>query len=135
MPVCFILGDNLAAGVAAVRPECWSDTRPGVGSAAYVATHLVTAMGDTALISLGVNDGEATRATAEHLVQLREGLSMRRVRWLLPTRPASVRRLMSVIAQAKGDRVIETCGFTGPDGLHLSAATYRTVGGVFDLPP
>lgn len=135
MAACLILGDSLAAGVAAARPDCHADTRSGIGSAAYVSSHLVAASADIALISLGANDGEAGRATAEHLVQLREGLTARRVYWLLPARPASIRQLLLTIAAVKGDRTIETRGWTGADGLHLGAATYRTIGGIFDLPP
>ena len=135
MVACLILGDSLAAGVAAARPNCRADTRPGIGSAAYVASHLVVASAETAMISLGANDGEASLVTAEHLVQLRAGIRARCVYWLLPARPASVRQLLLTIAAVNGDRTIETRGWTGADGLHLSAATYRAIGAVFDLPP
>lgn len=135
MAACLILGDSLAAGVAATRPDCRADTRSGINAAAYLASHLVAASADVALISLGVNDGEASLITADHLVQLRQGIRARRVYWLLPARPASVRQLLLTIAAVKGDRTIETRGWTGADGLHLSAATYRAIGAIFDLPP
>ena len=76
---CAILGDSLAEGVAVLRPECLSDPKVGITSAAYVAGHLVAAAADRVLISLGVNDGAPTLATAEHLSMLHASLQARPV--------------------------------------------------------
>ena len=38
------------------------------------------------------------------------------------------------LAQVWGDTLIETRGFTGPDGLHLKSSAYRAIGMLFDLP-
>ena len=135
MPACLILGDSLAAGVAMARPDCKADTKVGISSAAYVGGHLIAATTDVALLSLGVNDHEATLASAEHLIQLREGLTARRIYWVLPARPEMIREMIEQIARAYGDRLIETKGSTGPDGLHLTSSAYRAVARVFDLPP
>ncbi len=39
------------------------------------------------------------------------------------------------IAHVYSDRLIETKGSTGRDGLHLTSSAYRAVATVFDLPP
>ena len=83
---------------------------------------------------LGVNDGVPERHTAENLVRLRLGTRARRVYWILPARPDATRRLIAAIAHTCGDRLIETRGFTGADGLHLSGQAYRSIAEVFDLP-
>lgn len=116
---CAILGDSLAEGVAALRPECLSDTKVGITSAAYLAGHLVVATADRVLISLGVNDGAPTLATAEHPSKLRATLQARRVYRMLPAHPDATRALIEAVARTWGDSVIETRGFTGPDGLGL----------------
>ena len=117
------------------RPDCRADTKVGISSAGYVGGHLIAATTDIALLSLGVNDHDATLASAEHLVQLREGLTARRIYWVLPARPERTRRMIELIAHAYGDRLIETKGSTGPDGLHLTSSAYSIIGRVFDLPP
>jgi len=107
---CAILGDSLAAGVAAFRPACFSDTKVGITSARYAASHMISVDADTVLISLGVNDGVPDRGTAENLVRLRTGTRARRIYWILPARPESTRRLIAAIAHTCGDRLIETRG-------------------------
>ena len=53
--------------------------------------------------------------------------------WILPARPEITRGIIRDVARAFGDRLIETRGFTGRDGLHLAPQTYRTIASVFDL--
>jgi len=89
---------------------------------------------DTVLINLGADDGIPDRGTAENLVRLRSGTRARRVYWILPARPDATRRLIAAIAHTCGDRLIETRGFTGADGLHLSGQAYRAIAEVFDPP-
>jgi hypothetical protein len=55
---CVILGDSLAAGVAAYRPDCLSDTKIGISTAAYLRAHTISVSAETVVISLGVNDGD-----------------------------------------------------------------------------
>ena len=133
MTTCAILGDSLAAGVATFRPECRNDTQVGISSSRYAAAHLMTVTADAALISLGVNDGTPSMTTAENLVRLRTGVRARRVYWMLPTRSEATRTLIREIARIFGDTLIETKGFTGQDGLHLSRSNYRAIASVFDL--
>ena len=134
MVTCAILGDSLAAGVAAVRSDCCSDTQVGITSTRYAAAHLMVVTADIALVSLGVNDGAPSRKRAENLFRLRAGVQSRQVYWMLPARPAATRALIHQLAHTFGDKLIETKGFTGQDGLHLPASAYRTIASVFDLP-
>ena len=107
---CTILGDSLAAGVAVYRRDCAADTKVGITSARYTASHMISVDADTVLISLGVNDGVPDRGTAENSVRLRTGTRARRVYWILPARPEATRRLIAAIAHTCGDRLIETRG-------------------------
>ena len=130
---CAILGDSLAHGVALLRPDCLSDTKVGISSASYVSGHIVSVTAQTALLSLGVNDGPPTVETVKHLLKLREGISAQHVYWMLPARSTETRGLIQVIARMHCDTVIETRGSTGPDGLHLTGPAYRHVAGVFEV--
>ena len=129
---CAILGDSLAQGVALLRPDCLSDTRVGISSASYVSAHVVSVTVQTALLSLGVNDGPPTVETVKHLLTLRRGVRSQQVYWMLPARSDETRGMIQVIARIHGDTVIETRGSTGPDGLHLTGSAYRRVAGVFE---
>ena len=130
---CAILGDSLAQGIANLRPDCLSDTRVGISSASYVSGHVVSVTAQTALLSLGVNDGPPTVETVKHLLKLREGINARQVYWILPARADETRGMIRVIARMQGDTVIETRGSTGPDGLHLTSLANRQVSGVFEI--
>jgi lysophospholipase L1-like esterase len=134
MIACAILGDSLAAGVALYRHDCVADTKMGITSSVYAAALTMTFNADTVLISLGINDGIPDRQTPAHLVRLRVGVHAGRVYWVLPARPEVTRRLVRAIAQLCSDRLIETKGYTGADGLHLSGQAYREIGEVFDVP-
>ncbi len=129
---CAVLGDSLAQGIAILRPDCLSDTRIGISSASYISGHIVSVTAQSALLSLGVNDGPPTVGTVRHLLKLREGVSSRRVYWMLPARPHETRGIIQVIARMYGDTVIETRGATGPDGLHLTGAAYHAISTVLD---
>jgi len=133
MVACAILGDSLAEGVAAFRPDCLADTKVGISTSAYLRAHTTAVDAGTVLISLGVNDGETDPGTADRLAGLRMRITARRVFWILPARPETTRHIIRDIAHAFGDRLIETRGYTGSDGLHLSPQTYRTISTVFDL--
>ena len=130
---CAILGDSLAAGVAAFRPDCLSDTKVGISTAAYLRAHTIAVEADTTLISLGANDSTDDPGTADRLAGLRLQIKAPRVYWILPARPEATRRIIRDIAQAFGDRLIETRGYTASDGLHLAPQTYRAIASVFDL--
>ena len=121
MILCAILGDSLAAGVAEYRRDCLTDTEVGISSYRYLAHHVVAVSAETVLISLGVNDGPPTVGTATRLQALRDGVTARRAFWILPARPPETRALIRAIAGLRGDRLIETQGFTAGDGLLLTS--------------
>jgi hypothetical protein len=125
MAACVILGDSLAAGVAAFRPDCLADTRVGISSRAYLHTHTTRIDADTVLISLGVNDGAADPGTADRLAGL--PARHRKAGVLdLPARPEATRTTIRDIAQAFGDRLIETRGFcNGPSRVNPFRASSR----------
>ena len=135
MVACAILGDSLAAGIAVFRPECLADTKVGISTSAYLRAHTTAVDAETVLISLGANDDATALGTADRLAGLRMHVTASRVFWILPARPETTRQIIRDIAQAFGDRLIETRGYTGSDGLHLSPHTYRSIATVFDLPP
>ena len=64
---------------------------------------------------------------------MRTGVQSGRVYWMLPTKPEATRTLIREIARTFGDRLIETRGFTGQDGLHLPGSSYRAIASVFNL--
>ncbi|HKM62238.1 MAG TPA: hypothetical protein VJY39_07085, partial [Acidisphaera sp.] len=70
MVTCAILGDSLADGVAAFRPDCLADTKVGISTSAYLRAHTTAVDAGTVLISLGVNDGETDPGTADRLAGL-----------------------------------------------------------------
>jgi hypothetical protein len=78
------------------------------------------------LISLGVNDGAADPGTADRLAGLRLRVTAKRVFWILPARPEATRTTIRDIAQAFGDRLIETRGFcNGPSRVNPFRASSR----------
>ena len=132
MVTCAILGDSLAAGVAAFRPDCLADTKVGISTSAYLRAHTTAVDAVTVLISLGVNDAEADLATADRLAGLRMQITATRVFWIMPARPETARQIIRDVAHAFGDSLIEMRGCTGSDRLHLPAQAYRTIASVFD---
>jgi hypothetical protein len=81
---CAILGDSLAAGVAAFRPACLDDTKVGISTSAYLRAHTTRVDSETVLISLGVNDNEADPGTADRLAGLRMRIAASLVFWIGP---------------------------------------------------
>jgi hypothetical protein len=135
MVPCAILGDSLAAGVAAFRPGCLDDTTVGISTSAYLRAHTTRVDAETVLISLGANDNEADPGTADRLAGLRMRITAALVFWILPARPHTTRQTIRDVAHAFGDRLIETRGYTSSDGLHLAPHSDRTIAAVFDPPP
>jgi hypothetical protein len=77
----------------------------------------------TAIISLGVNDGEAV-ATAENLVRLRARVSADIVYWLLTGGNPRARDAVRAIAGRFGDRLIDAAPLAGTDHVHPDRAGY-----------
>jgi hypothetical protein len=67
---CIVLGDSIAVGVGQARPDCQTIAVSGITSEHYVQMFGGAPQARTAIISLGVNDGDAS-ATGDNLAKLR----------------------------------------------------------------
>ncbi len=77
----------------------------------------------TAIISLGVNDGEGM-ATAENLSRLRGLVSANVVYWLMTGGNPQARQAVRDAAARFGDRLIDAAPLAGPDHVHPNRAGY-----------
>ena len=80
----------------------------------------------TAIISLGVNDGEGV-ATADNLGRLRGLVSANVVYWLLTGGNPRARDAARAVAARFGDRLIDVAPLTGADHVHPDRAGYARV--------
>ena len=115
---CTVAGDSLAIGVAAYATQCVALARVGIGSGEYLRTLARPIGGERVVISLGVNDGPGA-ATLQNLARLRGCITAQEVFWLLPGLSDHARAAIRRVAEAFGDRLIDTKGVVGPDHLHL----------------
>ncbi len=120
---CIILGDSIAAGLGQARPDCTIAAVSGINSARYVQTFAGMAHARTAIISLGVNDGEGV-ATADNLSRLRREVSADVVYWLLTGGNPRAREAAQLVAGRFGDRLIDVAPLTGADHVHPDRAGY-----------
>ena len=108
-------------------PACTTAVTVGITSSDFDRQQRQSVEAGIVLISLGANDVGRHIRTAEHLLDVRRGIRAGRVYWLLPARDDGVRSLISATAHLFGDRLIDTLGSAGSDGLHLTAQTYGTI--------
>jgi lysophospholipase L1-like esterase len=120
---CIILGDSIAVGLSQARPDCTVDAVSGITSGRYVQTFAGAAHARTAIISLGVNDGEGV-ATAENLSRLRGLVSANVVYWLLTGGNPRARDAVREVAARFGDRLIDAAPLTGSDHVHPDRTGY-----------
>lgn len=120
---CLILGDSIAVGLGQARPDCAVAAVSGITSGRYVQTFAGANHVRTAIISLGVNDGEAV-ATAENLSRLRGLVSANVVYWLLTGGNPRARDAVLTVARRFGDRVIDAAPLTGADHIHPDRTGY-----------
>ena len=120
---CIILGDSIAVGVGQARPDCSVAAVSGITSERYVQIFPGMRHVRTAVISLGVNDGEGA-ATAENLTRLRGGVSADVVYWLLTGGNPRARDAVRAVAGRFGDRLIDAAPLTGADHVHPDRAGY-----------
>jgi lysophospholipase L1-like esterase len=120
---CLALGDSLAIGVGQARPDCYVAAITGITSERYVQIFPGMRHVRTAIISLGVNDGEAV-ATAENLVRLRARVSADIVYWLLTGGNPRARDAVRAVAGRFGDRLIDAAPLAGTDHVHPDRAGY-----------
>ncbi|CAB5220405.1 SGNH_hydrolase domain containing protein [uncultured Caudovirales phage] len=128
---CLILGDSIAVGLAAHRPECEVIAKGGVSSAMFnvIYRHRDTTA-KTVIISLGTNDMKAIR-TKKELVELRRRVTADRVFWVEPiySHPVSgqdaveLQRVVAEVAKEFGDYVVAI--WSSSDGVHPNVAGYK----------
>jgi lysophospholipase L1-like esterase len=124
MVPCLILGDSLAVGIGQYRPECLTVAQTGITSGRYIQTLLTTQTGNTAVISLGVNDAD-DMATLQNLRRVRASIHAKRVFWLLPGIKPRVREAVRTVAVEYDDFLVDTRFEAGADHLHPSGTGYR----------
>jgi lysophospholipase L1-like esterase len=120
---CVILGDSIAVGVGQARPDCQTVALTGISSERFVQMFPGAPQARTAIISLGVNDGEGA-ATADNLARLRGRVVANTVYWLLSGTNEHIRDAVRVIAGRFGDRLIDVAPLAGPDHIHPDRAGY-----------
>ncbi|MEJ0016464.1 MAG: hypothetical protein WDN25_07855 [Acetobacteraceae bacterium] len=120
---CIVLGDSIAVGVGQARSDCAIAAVTGITSERYVQLFPGMRHVGTAIISLGVNDGEGT-ATADNLARLRARVRADTVYWLLTGGNPRARDAVRAVAGRFGDRLIDAAPLTGPDHVHPDRTGY-----------
>lgn len=125
---CLVMGDSIAVGTHAFRPECAMVAKVGVTSQGWdrrFGSHDLAA--GVVIISLGTNDWAKadTRAT---LVKIRSKIQANRVYWIEPNVASKPDAAMHVrqVASEYGDTIISTTRWQ-PDRIHPSWAGYRSI--------
>ena len=81
---CLILGDSIAVGVSAKRPECVSYSKGGINTWQWNNKYLTKNLtAKTVIISLGSNDHKYIK-TRRELETMRELVQADMVYWILP---------------------------------------------------
>ena len=120
---CIVLGDSLAVGVGQARPECEVIALTGITSERYVQIFAGARQARTAVISLGVNDGDGI-ATVNNLSLLRGRVAAETVYWLLTGNNQRIREAVRSVAGRFGDRLIDVSPLTGADHIHPDRVGY-----------
>ncbi len=120
---CIAIGDSLAIGIGHARSGCYVAAITGITSERYVQIFPGMRHVRTAIISLGVNDGDGI-STADNLRRLRQQVSADTVYWLLTGGNPGARTAVREVASRFGDRLIDAAPLTGPDHVHPDRAGY-----------
>lgn len=130
---CIIIGDSIAVGVAAYRPDCVAYAKSGLSSVQFGTTYADRILeAKTVIISVGSNDHQYTPSNYE-ILKIRGRISADKVFWIMPQGNAKeantpierVQQMVSKIANTMGDGVIH---FTpSPDGVHPTTKEYKRI--------
>lgn len=131
---CVIIGDSIAVGTRAQRPECVAYVKGGLNSWQWNNAFLTKASLDaykTVIISLGSNDHKFIR-TRRELETMRELIKGDRVFWVLPAGnlPASgvniadIQDIVRDIARQYNDVVLPIASLS-KDGIHPTGRGYK----------
>jgi hypothetical protein len=120
MAACLIIGDSIAAGIAAalstMHPAA-CDVRVRVGaSVGAIVSMAPTASYQFAIISAGSND-RGNRNLAADLERLRTALKAKAITWLYP-RASPEAWAVYRVARKRGDRAIGLGRIGSQDGVH-----------------
>ena len=122
---CFILGDCLAVGLAAVLGGCQSDARVGAAAAEIISMAPI-ANYDLGIISAGTNDFFEPRLShlAHNLEMVRDRVHATRVVWVRPVN-TTVSRKVEWIAREHGDAVVHVTPGHGSRQARVHPKSYR----------
>jgi lysophospholipase L1-like esterase len=131
---CIILGDSIAVGTHAHRPNCVAYAKGGINSWQWnnqYNSNKLTA--GTVIISLGTNDHKFVK-TKRELLTMRERVNGKKVFWILPVgnSPKSgvpiedIQQIIKEIATTYGDTVLPITRVQ-KDGIHPSNNGYREI--------
>lgn len=120
---CLVLGDSIAVGVGQARPDCQTIAVSGISSDHFVQMFPGAPQARTAVISLGVNDGDGI-ATADNLAKLRARVAADTIYWLVSGTNQHIRDAVRAIASRFGDRLIDVSPLAGADHIHPDRTGY-----------
>ena len=132
---CMIIGDSIAVGTHAFRPECELVGKGGINTWQFNNTFNVELLNaKTVIISLGSNDHRYLK-TNQELIKVRGRVHVdAKVYWILPAGNLkasevdieNVQEMIKKLAKTMGDTVVEIKGLSS-DGIHPSGAGYRQI--------
>ncbi len=100
-PACLIAGDSIAVDIAHHAPQCATDAKIGIGSAAIVArVHPAPLV----VVSAGSNDPDNPRLV-RNLTEIRVRAGFSKVVWVTPIN-ATAALAVAVVARRAGDRTV-----------------------------
>lgn len=130
---CMIIGDSIAVGTAAARPDCVSYSRGGWNSKQWNRDYLDRASSrpyKTVIISLGANDHAGVH-TERELLKMRSAIRADRVFWITPGRERKPvpHEAIERIAKHYGDTVLpRPREHMSADGIHPTGRGYKALG-------
>ena len=129
---CLILGDSIAVGLTAYKPECASFSKGGINTWQYNKQYKSQDLtADSVIISLGSNDHKHIK-TLDELTKLRQRVQARQVYWILPhgnlkASEVPIENIQSIVKQLAaeyGDIVVPITRVQ-KDNIHPSTAGYK----------
>ena len=125
---CLIIGDSIAVGTAATRPECVAYAKGGINSYQWLNKNIgnTPLVAKTVIISLGSNDHKYVKTESE-LQVIRDLTKADRVYWILPAVKPDIQEIVKKVAAKHGDIVLPITRLQ-KDGVHPSWAGYKELG-------
>ena len=125
---CLIVGDSIAVGVSQLRKDCIALVKGGITSKRWSIVHINRLVlnefdYNTAIISLGSNDGEYDE-TYEFLTEIRSVISAKTVFWIMPAIKPRIQDIVLKVARRNGDRIVYIKDLS-KDGIHPTANGYK----------